>query len=244
MSPTLTTRPFHVGLNAEQVIDEAAALTRASHLLAWSIRDLAGALEVSPSVVYHHVGGKDALCRAVADRVIGSLVVPDAAGTPWADWFRTMLRTQGPRIADYPGVAKWMMMHGPTIPSASTILERGMTLLSDAGFGRRTPAAYAILLNTAMTTISTADDRRQHEEDGPRDHATMMVEFASLHAASPAVRAMGEDFIGAFAAGGDTAEGMRWSYYDFAIDTVIAGLASWLTAAPASPAATSNRPVA
>jgi len=234
MSAAATDRSFHLGLTATHVIDEAVDLTRASHLWGWSIRDLARSLGVSPSVVYHHVGGKDALCRAVADRVIGSLSVPDSADARWDEWFRTLLRNEGPRIADHPGVAKWMLMHGPTISSASTILERGMTLLIDAGFGADAPSAYAVLLNTAMTTIATGDDRRQHEEDGPRDHSTMMAEFERLHAASPAAMAIGNDFIGAFAAGGDTAERMRWSYYGFAIDTVIAGLSSRLTEAVAS----------
>ncbi|MDR6200906.1 hypothetical protein QE374_002815 [Microbacterium sp. SORGH_AS428] len=54
MSPTTTGRAFHVGLSPARVIDEAAALTRASHVLTWSIRDLATALEVSPAVIYHH----------------------------------------------------------------------------------------------------------------------------------------------------------------------------------------------
>lgn len=227
MTPSTTDRPFHVGMTAARIVDEAAALTRASHLLGWSIRDLAGALAVSPSVVYHHVGGTDALCRAVADRVIGSLEVPDAAGARWDDWFRALLKSQGPRIAGYPGVAKWMLMHGPTIPSASVILDRGMTLLASAGFGHHAPAAYALLLNTAMTTISTGDDRRQHDDDGPRDHTTMMAEFARLPS-SPAARALGDGFIASFAAGGEAAERMRWTYYEFAVDTVIAGLAARL----------------
>lgn len=225
-TPHQPDRPFHLGLSAPQVVDAAVALTRTSHLFAWSIRDLAGVLAVSPSVVYHHVGGKDALCRAVADRVIGSLVVPEATGAVWSTWFRTLLQTQGPRIAEYPGVATWMLMHGPTIPAAATILKRGMTLLSEAGFGARAALAYALLLNTAMTTIAVGDDRHRHEDDGPRDHATMMAEFRRTHAASAAVQALGDGFIGPFAAGGETAERVKWAYYDSAIDIVIAGLAA------------------
>lgn len=227
-------RPFHVGLTDREIIAAAADLTRASHLLTWSMRDLADALGVSPSVVYHHVGGKDAVCRAVADRVIGSLVVPEAEGASWRDWFRTLLTTRAALIAEHPGVASWMLMHGPTIPSSSVILERGLGLLLDAGFGSHAPAAYALLLNTAMTTIAVSDDRRRHEADGARDHATMMAEFERVHDSSPTARTMGRDFIGAFAAGGATAERTRWAYYDFAIDTVLDGLAALLDSDPVS----------
>lgn len=43
-----------------------------------------------------------------------------------------------------------------------------MTRLRDAGFGERTPFAYAALLNGALRTISIGDDRSRHEDDGPR----------------------------------------------------------------------------
>lgn len=221
-------KPFHIGLTAAQVTQAAVELTRETHLMSWSIRDLAARLGVSASVIYHHIGGKDLLSRAVAERVIGSLIVPPVDGAQWRGWFTELLYAQGPRIAEYPGVAKWMLMHGPTIPTALPILEGGMTLLQRAGFGDRASYAYALLLNTATMTISVADDRLAHEGDGPRDHAAMMTEFARVTRDSEAARAMGEEFIGAFAAGGDAAAAIRWEYYRFAIDTAIAGLATLL----------------
>lgn len=68
---------FHVGLTADRVVDAALELTSESHLMGWSIRDLARHLGVAPSVVYHHVGGKDILSRRVAERVLMRMVTPD-----------------------------------------------------------------------------------------------------------------------------------------------------------------------
>lgn len=219
------TAPFHVGLTPDRVVDAAEELTRESHLMSWSIRDLAGRLGVAPSVIYHHVGGKDLLCRRVVERVLVRIELPDAE-LSWQDWFRTLLHSVQPLAAEYPGVAKWMLMHGPTIPA---VLEAGMAILRRAGFGDRTELAYAVLLNSAMLTISMSDDRLQHEGDGPRDHATMMTEFRQLPTASDDVRAMGRDFLRPFAEGGETAARMRIAYYHFTVDTTIAGLASTLT---------------
>lgn len=217
--------PFHVGLTPSAVVAAAVELTQEVPLMSWSLRDLAGRLGVSPSVIYHHVGGKDLLCRRVVEHALSRVSVPDR-GLPWQEWFRTLLHSAGPLIAQYPGVAKWMLMHGPTIPAALPIVEAGITVLEDAGFGERAHFSYALLLNTAMLTISMGDDRLQHEGDGPRDHATMMTEFQELTSVSDTVRAMGQEFIRPFAAGGEAAARIRWAYYRFAVDTTIAGLAS------------------
>ncbi len=215
--------PFHVGLTPARVVDAAVALTRESHLMSWSIRDLATRLGVAPSVIYHHVGGKDLLCRRVVERMLAQIEPPDT-DLSWQDWFRRLLASAGPRAAEYPGSAKWMLMHGPTLPAVLPVLEAGMSTLHRAGFGPRSDFAYAVLLNNAMLTVSMSDDRLQHEDDGPRDHATMMSEFSQMPTASPQVRAMGQEFIRRFAAGGETAERMRWEYYRFVVDTTIAGL--------------------
>lgn len=221
--------PFHVGLTPERVVDAAVELTRESHLMSWSIRDLARRLGVAASGIYHHVGGKELLCRAVVERMLARIELPDAQ-LPWQEWFRTLLHATGPIAAELPGTAKWMIMHGPTLPGALPILETGMARLEEAGFGDRASFAYAALLNSAAMTIAMGDDRHQHEEDGPRDHATMMAEFDRMAADSDRMRVMGQDFIGRLAQGGQPAEQMRFEYLRFVVDTTIAGLDAALRA--------------
>ncbi len=231
--PELPAAPFHIGLSADRVVDAAVELTAASHLFSWSIRDLAAALGVAPSVVYHHVGGKDLLCRRVVERVIARIALP-AADLAWQEWFRRLLYEAGPLVGHYPGVAKWMLMHGPTIPVALPIVEAGMGALRRGGFGERSALAYAVLLNTAMLTVSITDDRLQHEGDGPRDHAKMMTEFQEVSAGSSEIQAIGRELMRPFAEGGDTAAGMREAYYRFAVDTTLAGLEVGLGTSSAS----------
>lgn len=224
MTPT-DPAPFHAGMTPEKVVDAAVDLTRESHLMSWSIRDLAGRLGVAPSVLYHHVGGKDLLCRRVVERMLERIDPPDPE-LPWQEWFRALLCSAGVQAAEYPGTAKWMLMHGPTLPAVLPVLEAGMSVLHRAGFGDRADVAYAVLLNNAMLTISIGDDRLQHEGDGPRDHATMMAEFLEMPSASAEVRAMGQGFIRPFAEGGKVAARMRWDYYRLVVDTTIAGIAA------------------
>lgn len=80
---------FHAGLTPAVVVDAAVELTRSSHLFSWSMRDLASRLGVAPSVIYHHIGGKDRLCRQVVERVLDQLELPPH-DLGWQDWFRAL----------------------------------------------------------------------------------------------------------------------------------------------------------
>lgn len=222
------TTAFHAGLTAERVIDIAVELTREGHLYGWSIRDLARRLGVAPSVIYHHVGGKDLLARHVVERVVDTLEAP-SADLEWDAWFREFLLSSQPVIVAMPGVAKWLILHGPTFPSVLPIIDTGIGVLLRAGFGDRAALAYTLLLNAAILTISVGDERLLHEDDGPRDHAAMMEEFRRATLGSPGLAALSEHLIQPFANGGEVAERQRDEYYRFVVDTTIAGLAASLS---------------
>lgn len=229
MSETTANEPFHAGLTPDAVIDAAVQLTRESHLFSWSIRDLAKRLGVGSSAVYHHVGGKDLLCRRVVERVAEQLVVPDPS-LHWQDWFRELLFTMGPIAMRYPGTAKWMLLHGPTIQAVLPAFGAGLAALGRAGFGDRASVAYALLFNNPMLTVAMGDDRLQHEEDGPRDHAAMMREFEQLAAGQPGAEAFMDSLMRPYAAGGESAAQARLAYFRFCVEITIAGLDAWLAA--------------
>lgn len=235
-----TSPSFHAGVTPDRVVDAASDLTRESGLFSWSIRDLAKRLGVSPSVIYHHVGGKDLLCRRVVERAMAELPVPDPA-LPWQDWFRELLFSAVPVAHRYPGVARWLVMHGPTIPAALPMIEAGIESLRRAGFGDAIGSAYGVLLNNAMLTLSVHDERQQLEEDGPRDHVAMLQEFAHLAAPGPGLETLTRTLLAPYARGGEDAQSARAAYYRFNVETTIAGLESWLETAGA-PTRTPRRP--
>ncbi|MGP4968426.1 TetR/AcrR family transcriptional regulator [Glutamicibacter ardleyensis] len=219
--------PFHIGLTAEIVIEAAVELTQESTLFSWSLRDLAGRLGVAPSVIYHHVGGKDLLCRRVVEFVF-AMFNPPPAELEWKAWFRQLLYSIGPLALRYRGVAKWLLMHGPMTTTTLPALDAGIAALTRAGFAQHTGFAYSALVNSALLTISMGDDRLQHEDDGPRDHATMMKEFEQVAANSPGAQTITEAVIRPFAEGKQEAAEARAEYYQFVVETTIAGLANRL----------------
>ncbi|WP_019030320.1 TetR/AcrR family transcriptional regulator [Salinispora arenicola] len=226
--PKPSSPPFHVGLTPARITDVAVNLTRESHLFGWSIRDLAGRLDVAPSVIYHHIGGKDRIARHVVERVLETLAPPPAS-PDWQAWFRALLDSIYPAVSVHPGVAKWLLMHGPTIPSVIPVVDTGISVLQHAGFGDRAGLAYAALLNNAMLSVSIGDERLIHEDDGPRDHAAMMEEFRLATTDSPGVAVLTEVLITPFLEDDSAAAHQREAYYRFVNDITIAGLAVMLT---------------
>ena len=122
---------YHAGLTPDRVIDEAVALTSEAHLLSWSIRDLTQRLGVAPSVVYHHVGGKDEIARRVVERVLSELPHPDP-NLPWQDWFRGLLLPARELLPGYPGVSTWLLLHGPTVAPVLPLIHAGLAPLTPA----------------------------------------------------------------------------------------------------------------
>jgi len=154
-------------ITAGQIIDAAVSLTREHGVDGWSVRQLAGALEVWPAVVYHHLGERDAVVDAVTERVVALLPPPDA-DLPWRDWFTELLGAARPVLRAHRGVARRLALRGATMPSALRLIDSGVLVLARAGFGAEAPLAYSVLLNAACQLIAIEDDRDSRPQAGRR----------------------------------------------------------------------------
>lgn len=123
------------------------------------MRDLAGALGTWPNGIYHHVGDREAVVRQVLERVVRQMPVPPAS-VPWQQWFRSFLHDGRSVLEQHPGSAGRLCRDGPGVPAAAVIIDRGVGLLLDAGFGPEAPAAYSLALNSTLLLIATDDARR------------------------------------------------------------------------------------
>lgn len=63
-------RAYHHGDLRNALLDAAEALIRERGAHGWSLREASAQVGVSPSAAYHHFDSRDALVRALADRVI------------------------------------------------------------------------------------------------------------------------------------------------------------------------------
>lgn len=218
---------YHVGLTPDAVIDAAVELSQGAGLRGWTLRDLAEVLGVAPSVVYHHVGGRELLRHRVVERVLSTVEFPTVV-LPWRDWFRAALFPARPILARYPGTARWLLLHGPAFASMVPVVDSGVASLQDAGFGKQTGSAYAALFNTAMMTIAAADDRLEHEDEAVRDHAALMKGLTEATGASPGMALLSRDVMTQFTGSPEAAVAARDAYYRYVLERLMDGLKSSL----------------
>ncbi len=223
------TQPQHkgpdrrVGLTPTRIIDEALRLSRVRGLDAWKVRDLAAELDVAPSVIYHHIGSKPQIIREVVNRIALGFS-PPGPDLEWQEFFRTLLRELYPVLLEYPGVAKWMVMHGPSFPALRHHFDVGLSALRRAGFSK--PAmTYAMIVNSAVLTVMMTDERREQGEDGPRDHASMRREFEVNIQESPGVSQMISELLVPLSEDPEGAgRRLNAEYYRLLVESLILGL--------------------
>ena len=154
------------------------------------------------------MGGREALSRHVVERVLARVGLPTVV-MPWRQWFREALYPVRPVLTAYPGTARWLLLHGPVLPRLAPVIDAGIASLQRAGFGRDTALAYASLVNTALMTIATVDDRLLHEDDGPHDHATLIRDLSGAAPDSAGISLM-NTFAVACAPAWDLCETQVW----------------------------------
>lgn len=199
----------------DQIVEAAVALTMKHGLERWTIRQLAGVVQAYPAVVYHHVGGRDAVLAAVLERVVGMLRSPPAE-LPWRDWFRVLLGELRAVLRRYPGVARRFSLHGPGISAAGPIIDRGVALLRAAGFGEESAPTCNLLLGTACQLLAVEDDREAR--------AATPVGLSAAHRADlPGLVALGA-FVDELSASAER----RAGFYDYAVERCLDGAAARL----------------
>ena len=226
--------PVHKGITAELVVEAALELTREQGFDGWSIRELAGRLGVATSAIYHHVGGREVVARrAVQSLVAGFERTP--ADLPWQQWFeQTLLRIRR-GLQEYPGVAHWLLMHGPSMPEATDIVDAGIGALERAGFGSRSAYAYSLLFNLAVGTIVLSDDRRLATADSGL--GAMLSAFSALAPESHGLAAISEQLLGPMAPADHGDDDVRAAYYLATIRTTVRGLEAELALGVGNPGA-------
>lgn len=221
-----TAKKYRTGITTEQIAQASVELTRQVGLYGWSIRDLVAAIGTSPSVVYRRVGGRDALCRQIVSWVLGQIEYQlpkesesDAERSDWREGFRAWLFPMRPVLTRYPGVAKWMLMHGRVISENFESFDADMDRLHGAGFGEDAALVFSLIFNTAMTSIMMSDERVAHADDDPRDHARITAELRSSPSRWSEEMAAFIDPLG-----GGEAQAAKDVYYRTLINTVLDGL--------------------
>ena len=113
-------------LNPEAIAEAGRKLVTDSHWSVLSLRSVAAALDVTPMALYRHVANREALSSLVLESIVEGCPHVASSGnaaadlTNWARAFHTGL-------AEFPGVAGWLLTHWFDSPA---MLERIEGLLA------------------------------------------------------------------------------------------------------------------
>jgi AcrR family transcriptional regulator len=137
-------RPYHHGDLRNALLDAAEALIRDRGSDGWSLREASARVGVSPSAAYHHFESRDALVRALADRVIARLGkrLSDAAATEHGGQQQPLIAVGREYVrwaVEDPAVARMAFAAGRTEPATLIsphpydVLAAEFDRLADAG---------------------------------------------------------------------------------------------------------------
>ncbi|MGI6870675.1 TetR/AcrR family transcriptional regulator [Amycolatopsis sp. 3B14] len=148
----------------DRIIDAALELTARHGVESWTLRQLAGAVDAYPAVIYHHVGDRDTVVTAVVDRVIAMYELPPAE-LEWRAWWRQFLTNLRLVFMRYPGVARRVALNGPSVEAGGPTVDRAMRTLLGAGFEQdEATMVCRLLVSQACLFISLEDDQRKASE--------------------------------------------------------------------------------
>lgn len=160
-------------LTKDKVIDAALALLDRQGLAAFSVRDLARALDVFPAAVYWHVTSRNQLLALMVTRVLAGIAPPGDTPLPWQDWLRVFFRRYRDAIRRHPEIAP--LIGAQLLSNASidfALIDHMLAVLEQAGFrGARLHQAYSVVTaaQVGFTTLEFAplpqDNPAQWAED-------------------------------------------------------------------------------
>jgi AcrR family transcriptional regulator len=144
-----TTAASRLGLTRERILAAALGLLDREGLDAFSMRRLAEELDVGTMTIYGYFRSKDELLDAVVDagaRAIAEAISHADGGESWKARVRELMLTLRQRHIEHPAIVELRYKRPLLSPGALRVTEVAMSVLREAGFGKREAAeAYRIL---------------------------------------------------------------------------------------------------
>ena len=165
-------RRYHHGDLRNALLDAAEALIRERGADGWSLREASARVGVSPSAAYHHFASREALVRALADRVIARVGerLAAAAATAHGDQQQPLIAVGCEYVrwaVEDPAVARVAFAAGRTEPATRIsphphdVLAAELDRLADAGAlpaSARPGAEFVIWAAMHGLAVLVADD--------------------------------------------------------------------------------------
>jgi AcrR family transcriptional regulator len=221
-------RPARVRLSRTVIGDAALEIVDRDGLSGLNMRRLAEALGTGPASLYAHVSGKDELLAMLIDRVAGEMELPEPDPARWQEQLKEAGRAMRAVLAAHRDLAAASIATIPTGPNAMAAMD-GILGILRAGRLPDQIAAWAGDLLSEYVTMDAYEtslflERLEHD---PEYFERLAAYIRALPAGRfPHVAALAQAMV--------DDEGAD-SRFEFGLDVLVRGLASFAEAEPAPP---------
>lgn len=163
-------------IDVTSICDAALKLTKEFGIDGWSIRQLAKEINAYPGVINYHVGRREDVVHLVIEHVNAEIDLPEPREN-WKRWFKLLLEGMRSTLRKYPGVARRLAAVGPGLGESDRIINCGIQVLRDAGFGDWSTLVYSVLLCQTCAFVATEDDRDKMDDVRKEVGVRMRVRF-------------------------------------------------------------------
>lgn len=212
-------------LSRDAMIERALVLADAEGLDAVTIRRLGQEFGVTPMALYWHVKNKDELLDAMGDRIFAAVELDYASAAPWEEQLRAVVRALVEAMRVHPTCVELSFRRIFACPEGRQLTEHTLGLLRRAGFTVRQTADIAThALRTAVMLVSAEPgaepgcDEDERSENRAAKRAVLMAlpveTFPYIHEVADELLACDDLPV----------------YYDFGVETFVAGVRARLAA--------------
>jgi AcrR family transcriptional regulator len=147
-------------LTLDIIIETAIQTLQKEGLGGLSMRQLAGALDVTPTALYHHVRDKHTLLDLCAQAILARVPQPDPE-LEWPQQLRTLILEQQRVFVRFPGLARFLLVHRESSLAALQWAEAILDVLYRAGFRGEAAMRMLMSLSFLINPITLIDDKGQ-----------------------------------------------------------------------------------
>jgi AcrR family transcriptional regulator len=179
-------RPAKAPLSEAAVIDAAVRVLREEGLEAVTMRRVAAELDTGPASLYVYVSGRDALHRAMLERVASTIEIEEPDPARWRAQLHGLLLRLLKALEDHPGLARVTLASPPTGVATLRFAENMLGLLLAGGVSRQ-DAAWACDILPLITTASAieADARRERGMTTEAHHEAIVSDMRDAFMSLP-----------------------------------------------------------
>jgi AcrR family transcriptional regulator len=203
-------------------VDAALAIVEEAGADALTMRRVADRLGVAAASLYGHVANKEELIQLLLDRVFGEMAVPDREATDWQAEGLQWLREARTVFRRHPGVAGLTLGRIPLGVNSLVRMEALLAIVRRAGLPDQQAAYVGDLFGLYLGAFVQEEDMMAKSAAGqpPEDFA---ASFKAWLAALPA-----EQFPNMVALAGPLAAGSVDERFEWGLDVLIRGLATFI----------------